>query len=56
MADTLVVKAKVKEAIKGMQLGGDFVDALNKKVAELIEDAVRRATANGRKTVQAKDL
>lgn len=56
MADNLVVKAKVKEAVKGMNVSGDFVDALNSEVQDLVNKAVDRAEHNGRKTVQAKDL
>jgi histone H3/H4 len=58
MADLLVVKAKIKE-VKGlddMNVAGDFADELSKKVETLIQDAAKRAAANGRKTVQAKDL
>jgi len=52
------VKAKIKE-VKGlddMNVAGDFADELSKKVETLIQDAAKRAAANGRKTVQAKDL
>ena len=56
MAELLVVKAKIKDVAGGMKVSGDFADALSKKVRVLIKDAVARAKANGRKTVQAKDL
>jgi histone H3/H4 len=58
MADLLVVKAKIKE-VKGleeMNVAGDFAEALSAKVETLIKDAAARAEANGRKTVQSKDL
>lgn len=56
MADLLVVKAKIKQAATGVNVSGNFAEALDGRVRALIADAVRRAQANGRKTVQAKDL
>ncbi len=56
MADSLVVKAKIKDVAKGMNVSGGLADELSKKVEQLIKDACKRAEANGRKTVQAKDL
>jgi histone H3/H4 len=56
MAESLVVKAKIKEYCKGMNCSGDLAEALSKKVALLLSDAVARAKANGRKTVQSKDV
>lgn len=56
MSELLVVRSKIKDVAKGMNVSGDLADALSKKVEELIKDAVRRADANGRKTVQSKDL
>jgi histone H3/H4 len=52
----LVVKAKIKDYATGYNVAGDFADALNEKVAQLIKDAVKRADANGRRTVMAKDI
>lgn len=52
----LVVKAKIKEYAAGYNVASDFSDALNDKVVALIRDAVKRAEANGRKTVMGKDL
>ena len=56
MAELLVVKAKIKDYVEGVNVSGDFADALSGKVEGLITDAVERAKANGRKTVQARDL
>jgi len=56
MADSVVVKAKIKEVATGYNVAGDFADALDKKARELIKAAVKRAEGNGRKTVMAKDL
>lgn len=55
MAD-LIVKSTVKESLDEMNVAADFYEALDGEVTELLEDAVRRAEANDRKTVQARDL
>ena len=55
MAD-LIVKAAVKETLDDKNVSSDFYDALDAEVAELLEGAGRRAEANGRKTVQPRDL
>lgn len=52
----LVVKSAVKEAVDDSNVASDFYDALDEEVAELLEDAARRAEANDRKTVQSRDL
>lgn len=53
-----VVESKVKEQIKvaEMNCGGDFVDALDKKVEQLVAEAIARSKTNDRKTVRAGDL
>lgn len=55
MAD-LIVKAAVKEALNEKNVSSEFYDALDDEVAELLADAADRAEANGRKTVQPRDL
>lgn len=52
----LVVKAAVKDALENKNVAGDFYEALDAEVEEILEDAARRADANGRKTVQPRDL
>lgn len=52
----LVVKAKIKEAVKDCNVASDFAEALNVKVEQLVKDAEARAKANKRATVMAKDL
>ncbi len=52
----LIVKSKVKEAAKDLNVSSDVPEALNKKVQELIDEASARAKANGRRTLQARDL
>lgn len=56
MAEMLVVRSKVKEFVKNCNVAGDFADALSAKVASIVAEAEKRALANGRKTVQARDL
>jgi len=51
----LIVKSSVKDSVEG-NVASDFYDALNAEVEELLEDAQRRAEANGRSTVQPRDL
>jgi histone H3/H4 len=54
----LVVTSGVKEVVKKheMNCGGDFTEGLEKKVEQLIADAVARAKSNDRKTVRSGDL
>lgn len=56
MGDSLIVKSKVKDYVKDMNVSGDFADALSKVCEDLIAKACERAAANGRKTIQARDL
>ena len=58
MGEILVVGSKVKDAIKsqGCNTAGDAVEALSKVVEMHIKRAADRAKANGRKTLQARDL
>lgn len=53
-----VVASQVKETIKKLEMncGGDFCDALDKKVENLIAKAAERAKSNDRKTVRSGDL
>lgn len=54
----LVVGSKAKTTIKGLGCSTvkDALDGLNCWVHWLIEQAVKRAKTNGRKTVQAHDF
>ncbi len=52
----LIIKSKIKEAVPDMNVSSEVADALNKKVANLLKDASERAKANGRRTLQARDL
>ena len=54
----LAVASAIKDVIKKaeMNCGGDFVDALEKRIEALVNDAAARAKSNDRKTVRAGDL
>ena len=56
--ETLIVGSKVKSYIKeqGLMSSSDVLDALNGAVYKLLKKAVKRAEANGRKTVQGRDV
>ena len=56
MAEMIVVKSKIKEVSGDCNVAGDFADALNKLAVNEVKKAARRADANGRKTVQGKDV
>jgi histone H3/H4 len=52
----LIVKSKIKEAVKELNVAGEVAEALNKKVEHLLHEAAERAKANGRRTLQARDI
>lgn len=55
MAD-FVVQSAVKDQLEEMSVSADFYEALDQEVADLLEQAARRAQENERKTVQPRDL
>jgi len=54
----LLVQSKVRAYIKdkGLNTGGDTLEALDGRLADLISAAAERAKANDRKTLMAKDV
>ncbi len=52
----LIIKSKIKEAVPGLNVSAEVPEALNRKVESLLKDATERAKANGRRTLQARDL
>ena len=57
MADIeLIVKSKIKATVPDLQVSSDVPEALNKKVLNLLKEASDRTKANGRRTLQARDL
>jgi histone H3/H4 len=58
LAEILVVQSKVREMIKakGCSTSADAVEALSAEVNRLINRAIERTKANGRKTVKGSDI
>ena len=56
----LIVKSKVKELVKNidpeMRVSPEFYDALEEEVKVLIEKAIKRAQAEGKKTLYARHV
>jgi len=59
--EMLLVGSKTKQVLKGsgkntFNVSSDTLDALNKYVYWLIEQAQKKAAANGRKTIRPYDI
>jgi histone H3/H4 len=56
--EMLLVSSKVRAMLKdaGCNTAGDALDGLNAYVGWLVEQAAKRASENGRKTVRAHDF
>jgi histone H3/H4 len=56
--DCLVVASKVKAYIKskGFLSSSDVIDGISACVARCLDEAMKRAKDNGRKTVRAQDI
>jgi histone H3/H4 len=59
----LIVKNNIRKVVKELDkensvssVAEEVGTALEKKVEELLEQAIKRAKANGRRTIQARDL
>lgn len=52
----LIVKSKIKGAVPELNVASEVAEALNEKVLSLLKDASARAKANGRRTLQSRDL
>jgi len=52
----LIIKSKIKEAVPDLNVASEVAEALNKKVLKVLEEASERAKANGRRTLQARDI
>lgn len=51
-----IVKEAVKETSPVDNVAGDFAPALDKKVREIINKAIKRAEANNRRTLMGRDV
>ena len=59
MAENLVVVSKVKKMVKeaGFRTGGDFIDGLSNRISQIVQAAVQKVQADGKKkTLGAEDL
>lgn len=59
MAESLVVVSKIKKTVKdaGLRTGGDYIDALSKKVEELVQASINKVKGDAnKKTLGAEDL
>ena len=59
MAEQLVVVSKVKKVVKeaGLRTGGDYIEALSKRVEELVTASIAKVKADtSKKTLGAEDL
>ena len=54
--ELIISKSRTKGAVKKCNVGGEFYEALDKVVRELIKGAEARAVGNKRKTLKAVDL
>jgi len=54
--EMIVVKSKIKEVAKNHNVSGDFAEALNEMLVWTVMQGAERAKANGRRTLQARDL
>ena len=56
--EMLLVQSKLKEYVRsqGLNCAGDLADAVNEAVFGVLDGAIRRAGANGRKTARADDV
>ncbi len=56
--EMLLVGSKTKAALKdhGLNVAGDALDSLNAVIYQYIDQAAKRAEANGRKTVRGHDF
>lgn len=59
----LVIKSNIRKVVKGLDKDnsiGNVADevemALERKVEDILLDGIKRAKANGRRTLQARDL
>lgn len=56
MAELIISKSRTKAASKECNVSGEFYDALDRKVRDMIAAAEKRALANSRKTLRPHDL
>ncbi len=59
----LIIKSNIRKVIKNLDkensissVADEVETALDRKVEEILRDAIKRAAANKRRTIQARDL
>ena len=52
----LIIKSKIKSAVPELSVAAEVMEALNDKILKILDEASARAKANGRRTLQARDL
>ena len=52
----LIVNSSISKVAKNINIASDVPEALNKKIEQIIKEAVSRAKANSRKTLQGRDI
>ena len=52
----LIKKGLIRKVVPGMFVSKDIVASLNSEVIRILRKAEKRATANNRKTIQARDV
>lgn len=52
----LIVVSNIKKVARNINVASDVPEALNKKIEQIIKEAIARAKANNRKTLQGKDI
>ncbi len=55
-AELIISKSRTKGAVKRCNVGGEFYEALDGAVRDMIKSAEARAIGNKRKTLKAVDL
>ena len=60
---TLIIKSNIRKVVKELDkenavssVAEEVGRALDKKVEDILEEAIKRAKANSRRTIQARDL
>jgi histone H3/H4 len=60
---SLIIKSNIKKVVKELDkessvtsVAEEVETALERKVEEILSDGIKRARANGRRTLQARDL
>ena len=56
MADMIISKSKTKDAVSQCNVSGEFYEAFDQAVRNLLATAEQRAVDNNRKTLRPHDL